>query len=64
MYQLIDRMIQSGCSYIFMEVSSHAIDQGRIEGLNYKIGVFTNLTHDHLDYHKTMLNYINAKRNF
>ena len=64
LYQLIDRMIQSGCSYIFMEVSSHAIDQGRIEGLNYKIGVFTNLTHDHLDYHKTMLNYINAKKKF
>jgi UDP-N-acetylmuramoyl-L-alanyl-D-glutamate--2,6-diaminopimelate ligase len=48
---LLSRMVKSGCSYCFMEVSSHAIDQKRIEGLKFRGGVFTNLTHDHLDYH-------------
>lgn len=58
------QMVDSGCRYCFMEVSSHAIDQKRIAGLNYKGGVFTNLTHDHLDYHKTFDAYLKAKKTF
>lgn len=58
------QMVDAGCRYCFMEVSSHAIDQKRIAGLNYKGGVFTNLTHDHLDYHITFDAYIKAKKSF
>lgn len=64
LHKVINRMVDSGCEYVFMEVSSHAIDQNRIGGLKYDIGVFTNITHDHLDYHKTFKNYINAKKKF
>jgi UDP-N-acetylmuramoyl-L-alanyl-D-glutamate--2,6-diaminopimelate ligase len=62
--ELLVKMVESGCDYAFMEVSSHAIAQGRIAGLDFDGGVFTNITHDHLDYHKTFKNYINAKKKF
>lgn len=62
--QLLRRMVDEGCSYCFMEVSSHAIHQKRIFGLSFKGGVFTNITHDHLDYHKTFSDYIHAKKAF
>lgn len=55
-------MVESGCEYCFMEVSSHAIDQYRIEGIQFKGAVFTNITHDHLDYHGTFQNYIYTKK--
>ena len=61
---LLRKMVDHGCEYAFMEVSSHAIDQHRIAGLQFAGGIFTNLTHDHLDYHKTMANYRNAKKKF
>jgi UDP-N-acetylmuramoyl-L-alanyl-D-glutamate--2,6-diaminopimelate ligase len=57
-------MVEAGCEYAFMEVSSHAVDQKRIAGLEFQGGVFTNLTHDHLDYHKTFDNYLKAKKSF
>ena len=57
-------MVEEGCDYAFMEVSSHAVDQKRIAGLKFAGGIFTNLTHDHLDYHKTFSNYLNAKKSF
>lgn len=57
-------MVEKGCEYCFMEVSSHAIDQDRIAGIEFKGGVFTNITHDHLDYHLTFQNYIQAKKKF
>jgi UDP-N-acetylmuramoyl-L-alanyl-D-glutamate--2,6-diaminopimelate ligase len=60
--RLLAQMLEAGCSHAFMEVSSHALDQRRVTGLNFKIGVFTNITHDHLDYHKTFLEYIFAKK--
>ena len=62
--ELLHKMTQAGCEYCFMEVSSHAIDQQRIEGLEYRGGIFTNLTHDHLDYHKTFANYLSCKKRF
>ena len=62
--KLLHNMVKEGCEYAFMEVSSHAIDQKRISGLTFKGGVFTNLTRDHLDYHKTVANYIKAKKTF
>ena len=61
---LLKKMVDKGCEYAFMEVSSHSIDQDRIAGLEFAGGIFTNLTHDHLDYHKTMANYRNAKKKF
>ena len=61
---LLHRMVECGCEYAFMEVSSHSVDQDRIAGLHFAGGIFTNLTHDHLDYHKTMANYRNAKKKF
>ena len=54
---LLDKMIKNGCEYCFMEVSSHALVQGRVNGLNFSAGVFTNITHDHLDYHNTFAEY-------
>ena len=61
---LLDKMVKNDCFYVFMEVSSHAIDQKRITGLTYAGGVFTNITHDHLDYHGTFKAYIEAKKGF
>lgn len=57
-------MVTAGCDYAFMEVSSHAADQKRIAGLDFAGGIFTNLTHDHLDYHKTFDRYLVAKKSF
>ena len=57
-------MVDAGCDYAFMEVSSHAVDQKRIAGLKFAGGIFTNLTHDHLDYHQTFSNYLHAKKSF
>jgi UDP-N-acetylmuramoyl-L-alanyl-D-glutamate--2,6-diaminopimelate ligase len=62
--KMFRQMLDSGCEYCFMEVSSHAIDQYRIEALNFDAGIFTNLTHDHLDYHKTFDNYLKTKKKF
>ncbi len=62
--QLLARMVEHGCEYAFMECSSHAIAQKRIGGLTFVGGIFTNLTRDHLDYHKTFENYRNAKKAF
>ena len=62
--QLLLKMADAGCSYCFMEVSSHAIDQHRIEGLKFAGGVFTNLTHDHLDYHGSFDEYLRVKKRF
>lgn len=61
---LMNEMVKKGCSYCFMEVSSHAIDQKRISGLDFDGAVFTNITHDHLDYHKTFSEYIRVKKKF
>ena len=62
--QLLSRMVEAGCQYAFMECSSHAIHQKRIGGLKFAGGIFTNLTRDHMDYHKTVENYRNAKKAF
>ena len=62
--RLMKEMVDEGCSYCFMEVSSHAIHQKRISGLSFSGGIFTNITHDHLDYHKTFKAYITAKKAF
>ena len=62
--ELLERMVNAGCEYAFMECSSHAIAQKRIGGLTFVGGIFTNLTRDHLDYHKTFENYRNAKKAF
>lgn len=61
---LLDRMVQKGCSYCFMEVSSHAIVQNRVAGLQFAGGIFSNITHDHLDFHKTFDEYLKAKKRF
>lgn len=61
---LLNEMVDNGCSHCFMEVSSHAVHQKRISGVHFKGGVFTNITHDHLDYHKTFAEYIQAKKGF
>lgn len=62
--KLLGRMADAGCKYVFMEVSSHSIAQKRISGLKFAGGIFTNLTRDHLDYHKTVENYLKAKKTF
>ncbi|MEA4950556.1 MAG: UDP-N-acetylmuramoyl-L-alanyl-D-glutamate--2,6-diaminopimelate ligase [Petrimonas sp.] len=61
---LLRKMVDAGCEYAFMEVSSHAIHQKRVYGLHFEGGIFTNLTQDHLDYHKNMLEYRNVKKAF
>lgn len=61
---LLNQMVDTGCDFCFMEVSSHAVAQHRIEGLDFAGGVFSNLTHDHLDFHKTFDNYLKAKKAF
>lgn len=62
--KLLGQMAEAGCKYVFMEVSSHSIAQKRISGLKFAGGIFTNLTRDHLDYHKTVENYLKAKKAF
>lgn len=62
--QLLAQMLQSGCSHVFMEVSSHALHQHRVTGLQFAGGIFSNITHDHLDYHKTFDEYIRVKKSF
>lgn len=62
--KLIAEMFAAGCSHVFMEVSSHAIDQHRVAGLQFAGGIFSNITHDHLDYHKTFDEYIRVKKQF
>jgi len=62
--ELLVNMLEEKCTHCFMEVSSHAVAQGRIEGLNFMGGLFTNITHDHLDYHRTFESYIRAKKGF
>jgi UDP-N-acetylmuramoyl-L-alanyl-D-glutamate--2,6-diaminopimelate ligase len=62
--RLMRQMVDSGCEYCFMEVSSHAVDQNRIAGLSFDGAVFTNLSHDHLDYHKNFQAYLSAKKRF
>ncbi|MFA6257556.1 MAG: UDP-N-acetylmuramoyl-L-alanyl-D-glutamate--2,6-diaminopimelate ligase [Candidatus Paceibacterota bacterium] len=64
LYKLLNEMMEKGCEYVFMEVSSHALDQNRVAGINFTGGIFTNLTHDHLDYHKNFENYFGAKKKF
>jgi len=61
---LLNDMVDAGCNYCFMEVSSHSVVQRRIEGLIFTGGVFSNITHDHLDFHVTFDNYIRAKKGF
>lgn len=60
--ELFAKMKHAGCEYVLMEVSSHALDQQRVCGLQFDVAIFTNLTQDHLDYHKTMENYLEAKK--
>ncbi|MBZ5858231.1 UDP-N-acetylmuramoyl-L-alanyl-D-glutamate--2,6-diaminopimelate ligase [Flavihumibacter profundi] len=61
---LLQQMVNAGCRFAFMEVSSHAVHQQRIAGLEFAGGIFTNITHDHLDYHKTFDEYIRVKKSF
>ncbi|MGL4364573.1 MAG: UDP-N-acetylmuramoyl-L-alanyl-D-glutamate--2,6-diaminopimelate ligase [Bacteroidales bacterium] len=61
---ILRQMVEAGCEYCFMEVSSHAVVQGRIDGLHFIGGIFSNITHDHLDYHKTFGEYLKAKKMF
>lgn len=62
--ELLAQMVEAGCEYVFMEVSSHSVDQRRIAGLDFDGGVFTNITRDHIDYHLTFENYLKAKKQF
>lgn len=62
--ELLHRMVESGCTHAFMEVSSHALHQHRVAGLNFAGGIFSNITHDHLDYHKSFDEYIRVKKSF
>lgn len=62
--QLLSEMVQAGCTHVFMEVSSHAVVQKRIHGVQFKVGIFSNITRDHLDFHHTFDEYIKAKKGF
>ena len=62
MMELFDEMVKEGCTYAIMEVSSHSLELHRVDGCRYEVGAFTNLTQDHLDFHKTMENYFHAKK--
>ncbi|MEI7487752.1 MAG: Mur ligase family protein, partial [Chryseobacterium sp.] len=62
--KILAQAVEEGCEFAFMEVSSHGISQNRIEGLHFKVAGFTNLTHDHLDYHKTFDEYLKTKKRF
>ena len=62
--KLMAQMVEAGCTHVFMEVSSHAVDQKRISGIDFNGGIFTNLTRDHLDYHQTTAAYLKAKKTF
>lgn len=62
LHQLFDKMVKEGCEYCFMEVSSHALVQHRVSGIPYQLAMFTNITHDHLDYHGNFQEYIRAKK--
>jgi len=62
--QLLGQMVKEGCTHVFMETSSHAIHQHRVTGLQYAGGIFSNITHDHLDYHQTFDEYIRVKKSF
>jgi len=64
LHKILNEMVERGCEYVFMEVSSHALDQNRVAGIKFVGGIFTNLTHDHLDYHKSVENYFLAKKKF
>jgi UDP-N-acetylmuramoyl-L-alanyl-D-glutamate--2,6-diaminopimelate ligase len=61
---LLKQMVDAGCTHVFMETSSHALHQQRVAGLKYAVGLFSNITHDHLDYHKTFDEYIRVKKSF
>lgn len=61
---LLAEMVEDGCDYCFMEVSSIGVEQDRVAGLDFKVGIFSNLTHDHLDYHKTFAEYLRCKKAF
>jgi UDP-N-acetylmuramoyl-L-alanyl-D-glutamate--2,6-diaminopimelate ligase len=62
--ETLARMVEAGCTHAFMEVSSHALDQHRVDGVNWDVAIFTNITHDHLDYHGDFKSYIQAKKIF
>ena len=62
--QLLNTMVENGCTHVFMEVSSHALDQNRVSGITFDIGVFTNISRDHMDYHQTLDHYIGSKKNY
>ena len=64
LHQLLSAMYEEKCTHVFMEVSSHALHQHRIEGVQFKVGCFTNISHDHLDYHETFDEYIRVKKSF
>ena len=61
LHKFLSEMVDRGCEYVVLEVTSHGLDQGRVSGINFDIGVLTNITHEHIDYHKTFANYVKVK---